>query len=340
MERFVIDHPNNEASALIGILNPTFLQRRKWELGFWIVSDELDVREAIAALGRLASGQWEVVRLRTSRSDISTSKECTDAETMARAGSFLYVFGSQFGSKKGPLQPRRHFVARFNEALIEFDSRDRPSVAIDVVRQPFVLHRLINDALGDVLKPDDGVREKYIGATIARGEGKSWADRIRKDDVPVNVEGATFLEGGRLLLGLRYPCTSEGHPIVVEIEGIDRLFEKDAAAPNVVALHVLANVGDLRRPAGIRELDSRSGWIHVITGSLDTAVMRSASRTPLEHWAFRRPVEDGSGPVKATRVRRFRRKARVEGIALHGDQAWYAHDAEKIELDRAELEFT
>ena len=35
---------------------------------------------------------------------------------MDRHDGWIYVFGSQFGKKDGPLQPKRSFVARFREA--------------------------------------------------------------------------------------------------------------------------------------------------------------------------------------------------------------------------------
>ena len=58
---------------------------------------------------------------------------------------------------------------------------------------------------------------------------------------PINVEGAAFRDGAEapkggsptLLLGLRFPVTAEGHPIVVEIEGIERLFKPGNRLPEV-----------------------------------------------------------------------------------------------------------
>lgn len=273
-ERIVIDHPHNEASALLGIQNREFLEHHGWDIGFWTVSDELPAAEAIAALGRTASGEWEVIPVRT-RTD--NAKKCEDCETLARVGSRIYVFGSQFGSKDGPLQPKRHFVARFNEALV--GASKQPEVDLDLVRRPFAIHRLVNDALRTLnvaLWPIEPMRhEAFVLAAIAGGrEGdKAWRELVREDDTPVNVEGSAFVEGGLLLLGLRYPVTAEGRPIVVEIEGIDRLFEKNAPPPSVTAVRILANAGGRRHPAGIRELDKRDGWVHAITGDLDEELL-------------------------------------------------------------------
>lgn len=338
-EAVVIDHPHNEASALLGIQSAGFLASRNWELGFWIVSDELALTEAIAALGRGPSGAWEVVPLRTR----SVGKPCEDCETMARAGSLVYVFGSQFGSKDGPLQPKRHFVARFNEALIE--EGKHPEVALDVARRPFAIHRLVNDALRELKiatwPVDPKLQEALVLAAVREGreKKKAWRDLVREDDVPVNVEGSTFAEGGVLLLGLRYPVTAEGHPLVVELEGVDRLFDVDAAPPAVRGVRILTSAGDERRPAGIRELDSRGGFIHAVTGDVDTALLGGAEPARSEHWSFRYPVvrAEGAEDVAATRVRAFGKEAQVEGIALDGEEVWYVHDDERIRLERATL---
>lgn len=342
MRTVVIDHPHNEASALLGIQNGAILRKRGWELGFWIVSDELETPDALAALGQTTSGEWEVVRVETR---VRAAKKCEDCETLSRAGSHVYVFGSQFGSKAGPLQPKRHFVARFNESLVDVEHDDRLTLDLDLVRRPFVLHRLINDALREMkieLAPlPDEARERYIAATLQEGRDgdKSWQKLVDEDDVPINVEGSTFADGGLLLLGLRYPVTHDGHPIVVEIEGIDRLFDDSAAQPVVTGVRVIANAGDAKRPSGIRELDARDGWIHAITGDLDEEVMgegMTASRS--EHWMFRQPHgASGVTHVEAEHVRRFARNAQVEGIALAAERVWYAQDDEQIRLAVADL---
>lgn len=334
MQSFVIDHPHNEASALLGIQNPRFLESRGWETGFWIVSDEKEAHEALAALGLTRAGSWEVVPVTTKLTSASTEKKCEDCETLSRAGSRVYIFGSQYGTKEGPLQPKRHFVARFNEALLDVDEA---AIDLHLVRRPFALHRIVNDALRGVelLPLSDALRDAFVRG--AQKDDKSWSSLLHDDDMPVNVEGSTFVEGGRLLLGLRYPVTADGHPIIVEIEGIDRLFEDDAAPPLAVAVRIVEGTGDARRPAGIRELDARGGWVHVIAGDLDAEL--SAKRAPSEHWVFRYPYgTSGIHAARATRIRSFGPNARVEGIALERDNVWYARDDERIRLERAPLQ--
>ena len=173
MREFAIDHPHNEASALIAIHNHHLLERFGWDVGFWIASDEHPAHQAIAALGRRhkkrkrEDGGWQVVRLECRRSK-HASRGTDDCEAMARAVGWVYVFGSQYGSKDGPLDPRRHFVARFNESLVEA-RRGRLTATMDVARRPFLVHRLVNDALRasglDVIAVGKRERKAFIRAT-------------------------------------------------------------------------------------------------------------------------------------------------------------------------------
>lgn len=339
-----IDHPRSEASALLGILNRGLLDQNEWEFGFWTVSDEGAAHEAVSILGRRADGSWQVESVQATRSGASTMKAIEDCETMARAGSWIYVFGSQYGSKGGPLQPKRHFVMRFNESLARHED-GHPTVAVDVLRRPFLLHRLINDAIVreglDILPPKERLRRDMIDATRDRGtkESKSWQELVRPGDTPINVEGATFLHGGHLLVGLRYPVTSDGHPIMVEIEGIDRYFEDDGV-PEVIGFRVLENAGTEEDPAGIRELDCFHDVVHLITGNLDSKAKESAivadypqgASAPNEHWVVPlEPLQRGIVRARGKRVRRFESRS-IEGLAIVGDHVWYVEDDEQILL--------
>ena len=355
MREFVIDHPHNEASALIAIHNHHLLERFGWDVGFWIASDEHPAHQAIAALGRRRKarkrkgGGWQVVRLKCRRSS-RAPRDTDDCEAMARAGGWVYVVGSQYGSKDGPLDPRRHFVARFNESLVGVRRRaGRLTATMDVARRPFLIHRLVNRALRasglDVIEVRKRERKAFITAT-RRGADARVRKRVDKRDHAVNVEGATFLPNGRLLLGLRYPVTAAGNPILVEIDGIDRAFEPGRGKEVCVTrVWTLRNVGTARRPKGIRELDQRGRTIHAITGSLESSPDESrivkdhpeATRARSEHWTFEVPDDDGGDVrLKASRVRRFGRDANVEGFALFEDGCvWYAHDDERIRLQEA-----
>jgi hypothetical protein len=335
MRRVTVDHPHNEASALTAIRNRRILDGLGCDIAFWALSDEKKGPEALAALGREPDGGWKVVPLRSKKSGGGRTEDC---ETMARAGSWLYVFGSQFGSKDGPLEPKRHFVMRLNEAMLKVGKKEI-GAEIEVARRPFLFHRLINDALQEgrlSLHPElESLREPFVNATRDRGQEKkkSWRDLVRRDDLPINIEGSTFLPGGNLLIGLRYPVTDAGNPILIEIEGIDRYFEKKED-PEVIGVRVLENVGKPQRPAGVRELDYSGGLVHVISGDIECD---SVEKAPSEHWTVN--LVEGqrgatAGPAK--RIRKFDPGSTVEGIAIQDGEIWYAHDAEQIVLDVAE----
>lgn len=349
MKTIRIDHPHNEASALLGVQNIDLLDRRGWDVAFWAASDEKAATEAIAVVGHRAdSGEWEVEPL-VVRADEKRATE--DCETVSRAGSWVYVFGSQFGSKEGPLEPKRHFVMRFNEALIGIGKK-RLRTDAEIARRPFAIHRLVNDALRrfevKVLPPGSELYASCVKEALEKGERKKkrWCDLLREDDSPINIEGATFLPGGHLLLGLRYPVSQDGHPLVVEVEGIDRFFER-GREPNAVAVRVLESVGKRSSPAGIRELDYLGGTVHAITGNLDSEASVSAivedhpegARARSEHWAF--PLVLGTRGAQAMtgkRLRRFEDSASVEGMALEGERVWYVHDDEQIVLEVGSLD--
>lgn len=349
MREFRIAHPRSEASGLLGIQNRHVLAAFEWDVGFWTISDERGAREAVAALGRRRrSGGWSVVRLDTRARGAARRKRTEDAETIARAGSWVYVIGSQFGTKDGRLQPRRHFVARFNEALVATDG-DALRARLDVARRPFLLHRLVNDAVRDArieIRGDRRAHARFVGPALERGRarGRGWVRNVRPEDFPVNVEGAAFLPGGHLLLGLRYPVTEDGHPILIELEGIDRYFASGGRSPDVVAARVIANVGSERAPAGVRELDCLGGEIHVLAGDLDSKPEKSAllardpraAKAPCEHWTVPLAIgQDASVELRATRVRLLDGDASAEGLAIVGDEVWYAHDDDQIRLSVA-----
>jgi hypothetical protein len=330
MREVTIEHPNNEASALVGIHDHALLEAQGWELAFWIVSDEKPAAKALAALGRTKDGSWSVARLETKLSKSSTSKSAEDCETIARAGSWMYVIGSQFGSKREVLEPKRHFVIRFNESQVR-----NMSVEIELTRAPFVLHRLVNDAIRARRIALIERHDRFIEKTLKAGKSKKWKKLVDKADHPINVEGAAFLPNGHLLLGLRYPTTAAGHPILIELERIDALFE--GAEPRVATVWIIDNTGTKEAPAGVRELDARGAAIHVLTGDLDNPGVPEAA--PNEHVVIRvPPARRKTVHVKAKRVRKLPKGSNAEGLAVQDDgTVWYVHDDEQIRLTVAKL---
>jgi hypothetical protein len=144
---------------------------------------------------------------------------------------------------------------------------------------------------------------------------------------------------------LRYPVTRLGHPICVEIDGIDRLFSRKLkhGRPTITRMWSLA-IGSRKQPLGIRELDQRGNTIHVLAGNLDSDQDRSfileahpeGAAAKSAHYTFELPVEPRPRPVKCRLARRFKDAAAVEGITVNDDgTTWYVHDDEKILLNRA-----
>jgi hypothetical protein len=139
-------HPN-EASGLLTVENESLLEAHGWEFALWAVLDEGEIEDCVAILGHRrgadTSEGWEIERLHATPTGDDTETE--DAEALARWDGWVCLFGSHFGSKSGPLQPKRGFVARFREADVGH-ATDDPAVEVEISRRSFALHRLINDA--------------------------------------------------------------------------------------------------------------------------------------------------------------------------------------------------
>jgi hypothetical protein len=260
---------------------------------------------------------------------------------------YVYILGSHFGGKDGPLQPKRGFVARFREADVGHVT-EVPAMELDVSRRSFALHCLINDALKesdlDLLPLGEQSHKALIAATIKRGEkeNKKWAGLVREDDYPINIEGAAFRESGTLLLGLRFPTTAEGRPILVELEGIDRLFDPDGALPEVCGFWTADAVGNGGEIAGVRDLallkTGEGEELHLVTGNVDSRDKESVllqdypggRGTVATHFrcVFHRDAR--SGPLEAEFVREFPSLPRVEGMAVTPEgRTYYVMDEDE-----------
>jgi hypothetical protein len=341
-------HPN-EASGLLAVEDEPLLEAHGWELAFWAVLDEGEIEDCIAVIGHrsgadIAEG-WEIERLHAEPLDDAGKTE--DAEAVTRHGGWIYIFGSHFGSKDGPLQPKRGFVARFREAEVGHATKD-PAMGMEISRETFLLHRLINDALrpdGPELIPlGEASYEALIEATIKRGEeeNKSWAGLVRENDYPINIEGAAFRESGTLLLGLRFPVSAEGRPVLVEIEGIERLFELGEELPEVVGFWVVDAVGREGELAAVRDLallgTAEGEELHLVTGNVDSRDKDSVlirdypggRHTVATHFRTILPPDAHSGSLDAEFVREFPDLPRVEGITIaEGERFFYVTDEDE-----------
>ncbi|MBE2315939.1 hypothetical protein DVA67_008130 [Solirubrobacter sp. CPCC 204708] len=318
----------NEASDLtvINVANPGY------DRTMLTVLDEAHAEDALALLIHqencpLDEG-WEARRVPTEPSTADDKTE--DAEACATRDGYAYLLGSQFGKKTGPLSARRSWIARIPEH--DLVHADKPT--LEIARLRFGLHRAVNDALrGTALLPLGKLaRERYIDATIKIGvkENKRWAGRVQPEDQPINVEAMEFTAEGSLLLGLRYPVTAEGHPLLVEILHPETLFEDPDALPEPGRVFHLQNIGSAAAPAGFRALDTRDGHsFDAVIGDLDAA---NKSATVLEdhpeggeaaseHVRFT-VAGEGAG-LTAECVHHFGEIRRVEGVAI--DHEGHSH---------------
>jgi hypothetical protein len=209
---------------------------------------------------------------------------------------------------------------------------------MEVVRDRFRLHRAINDALALSRLPLARLTEKasrdFIRRTRALGRRrhKAWADRILPGDLPLNIEGAAFDDQGGLVLGLRFPVTASGQPIIVELKELDGAFRSAGWWPVVRAIRVLTGVGSPRAPVGIRDLELAGHDLHVVVGGIDPELVKAApppSARSFEHRVGRWTRGAETSKLRTRLVRRFQPGLRVEGIAGDG-RGGFAYVAERL----------
>ena len=335
-----------EASDLCPLVAPELLAERGWDRAFVTVMDDAPAEGAVAVLGHEHGAEagtgWHAQRVEL---QLQSGKQSTqDAEGCARREGWIYVFGSQFGSKDGPLEAKRSWMARVREQDLATAVLRGDRAPAQLARLRFSLHRAVNDALAaaqlELLPMGEATRDAYIDATIRRGAAKDkrWSGRVRSADHPINVEGAAFREDGRLLLGLRYPVTAEGQPLLVELEEPERLFEDPEHPPHCTAVWWLDGAGGRDAPVGVRALHGEGrDRFHAVVGNLDSqgksvAVLadhHEGGRARSMHVSFELPLSAAGGPVMATIVHEFEDLRRVEGLAIADDgHAHYVVDRE------------
>ncbi|MFG2099016.1 hypothetical protein ACGFJ5_00270 [Micromonospora echinaurantiaca] len=259
----------NEASDLLPVRSAALLRAHGARRGFWTVLDEGPVEHCLALLLELDDGRWTAHHV---SADAGTENGRTeDGEALAHHDGWVYVFGSHFGSKGGPLRPRRAFVARFRE-----DDAATGVLPVRVVRNRFRVHRAVNDALTKAaftpLPPGERVRSRFVEATLVRGtaRAKGWVNRLNPDDLPLNVEAAAFTPGGTVLLGLRFPVTVDGEPILVELAGVPEMFGDVPVWPTAVAAYALTGVTPRGALTGFRAFaPAPDGGYAAVIGSID-----------------------------------------------------------------------
>lgn len=331
----------NEASDLLRVRSPELLAARGWRRAFWTVLDEAPVEKSLALLGLPAgepdTGAWQAMAVAADAGPQTGRTE--DGEALAHRDGWVYVIGSHFGSKRGPLRPRRAFVARFREA----DAATAP-VRLQVARNAFRLHRAVNEAFAataiDVIAPGDGIRDRYLRQTMVRGHrrAKDWVHHLADGDSPVNVEAAAFTAAGTLLLGLRYPVTSVGAPLLVELADVADLFDADPVTlPRIVAVRPVPAAATPGRLTGFRALSARDdGTFDAVVGSIDATGKRSVVLADHPHGAdvtcrhvrLSVPPAGADAAVGVEPVRDFPDLYNVEGVSEADGRIHYVTDDE------------
>jgi hypothetical protein len=337
----------NEASDLCPLQVPALLEGRRWDRAFVTVLDEVPAEAAIAVLGHDDGAEpgegWHALRVPCAPQADEGRTE--DAESCAWHDGWVYVLGSQFGAKEGPLEAKRSWAARVRaDDLAAACAEGAVPAPLELVRLRFSLHRAVNDALAaaglELIERRQLTTERYIDATIALGaeRQKRWEGRVSAADHPINIEGMEFRGNGRLLLGLRYPVSADGHPLLVELDDVDAVFADPAAVPACSHVWVLENVGDRDCPMGVRALHTDGDDVFdAVVGDLDAAGKGATiladhpagGAAASRHVRFSLPLVAGGGAVRADTVHEFGAIKRVEGIAVaHDGHAHYVIDEE------------
>lgn len=326
-------HPN-EASDLLPLTCAAVLEAHRWDHAYYTVLDEGTVENSIAVIGHRAGADlddgWEN-HILTCDSGQHTGKT-EDGEAAAAHDGHAYFIGSHYGKKGGPLHPIRAWIARLDETQLTGEL-EGCQPRLEVLRDKFDMHRKVNDALAasdlELIALDDDYEAAFITAARERGEkkNKKWASRLRAGDFPMNIEAAAFRPNGNLLLGLRFPVTRAGEPVLVEVAGVQSAFEADDAdLLDVVAVHALKGPGSDQELVGFRALThTGEDRFCAVLGSLDATDKGSllldaypaGAGAVNEHWTF--TLDGHAGYTDAQLRQRFADLQKIEGIAQGPD---------------------
>ncbi len=253
-----IDTQTNEASSLS--LAPGFSDRTT--LSLWTVGDE-DLSEAGGMLSaQLGNRNARFADWAHTRLNLAT-RWLEDAESIVEYDGTVYIFGSFFTQRTPRGRRTRSFVASFEASSLDLlHQRSRPHLLATQLKlrrddSGAEFRHQILDALPTRLWP--------ITPKIAEMIESSDAEDTSR---PVNLEGAAFSASGAILLGLRYPISSDGHPFVLKMEGLDPYLD-GGEPPSVTEVHEVRGLGSPEFPMGIRDLCISSGHLHILAGGVD-----------------------------------------------------------------------
>ncbi len=284
---------------------------------------------------------WQVTTLQLTA---DSNPVLTDAEALAFADGFVFIFGSSFVGPKGLLDERRSFVARFSEHDVtataveatedESKKSDRRtngdkktkkqppttlSAPVSVLDLDTHITRSINTAIEaqelQLLKPHSRVA-KQVKKSI-----KAGAD-LDPEMQPINIEGAVFI-GDDLVLGLRWPVSSQGQPLVARISGARQILLSDTWTAEALAdcpttVHPV-DVGTPKRPAGIRGMtidpEQSGGTVHLITGPTEREMTADKVQSAAYQHLRTNIGADATAVLKAEQLQTFEGYRKAEAVA-------------------------
>lgn len=299
LERLRLSSKRSEASALLAITSATVLDTLDADAAWWMCHDEGDL-DAMVSIATEHNNKWAV---RTVPLQASGGRR-TDAEALARIDDTIFVFGSNFIDKSGRPDSRRAFIGRFSER-----EAIGGTVDVDVLDVGGTLSDLVASALGPV----------------------ALLEADEPEDL-VNLEGAGFVDDD-LMIGLRWPVTASGQPILVRIFGAaPMLLSSDWSSADLAALNNQAIAIDVeatpKRPAGVRGLTITRGAIHLVVGQTERDLTaKKVKAATARHVRLALPVEGAN--ALGHEVERFEGFRKVEGVAPTPAGGWvYALDDE------------
>lgn len=317
LTRVALPAPLNEASGMAPVRPPSILGELEADEAWYVIHDEGDLGAMVSIIVRRGT-DYAVLPLAIEPSDsvpAGRSFELTDAEAIAldeSAGSSFLIVGSGFIGPKNRVDQRRSFVARV-------DHRSGLTATATVVELGSSLMDAVNEALD---------AEQVDTMPLAKSVGKKLPS---PNTQLVNIEGAVVV-GRDLVLGLRWPVSKRGEPILATIPNFSGLFDAETPAPRV-DLTPIVGVGSPKRPAGIRALSSVPGkattLVHAIIGPTDRSIAaKNVRAAALEHITIDLGLTPDSERSTVRSIRSFEGYRKVEALAPLGDDWIYALDDE------------
>ncbi len=307
-----------EASSLSPVVSKRLLDKLRADAACWVVHDENSIQQAVSILS-VRSDSFAVTPIQL---DTGRRTRTADAESIFVYEGRVTVVGSAFVGGKGTIDPRRSFVASFDEDDVRFSqhgSSFQGHAPATVKTLGLELTAAANSALErsaiEIARPSKAARKAAKKAGLPGG-------------VPINIEGACVNLDGVVTLGLRSPVAATGDPILLRLKGdvVDGV--QAVADASVGVLHMGT---DSTEPVGIRDLAFRDDRIHMVVAHADVAMVADRiRRAPARHVS----VDSAGGDLIIHRD--FGNRRRVEGLArptgverLRSDGWWYVIDDEK-----------